>query len=399
MAKRKRESACEGRPPRSQSSTRARPAPERQGALGQAHNDGEGAAVKAERAGPPLTAEQEEILGHAAGPGDIPVEGKVLRITAGAGAGKTTTLKELGKRLIDRGHRDIVYTTFNKAAAKDAEERLGSFAKCRTLHSLAFEAVGLGSEGERLAVGSDSDLDSLVAKKCKKDIDRLLSAMPRGSQDEEAAYKRERKTVAFYIRKTLVQFMHSNATVDEGFDSSKWNTTYYPARLYHKEDRRGIPSDCGSFYTDAAAKVFKLVRPSRARKVAGRLILYDAIMKEAQLRGCVIPGSALLVDEAQDCNACQVAWVLASRPGKFVALVGDAVQTIYSFRGAKSQVPHGSARVYRLHLDAELSLWGKHRVRGQHGTVREAERAARGLEALPRGGRGLRARGACRLHA
>jgi hypothetical protein len=42
----------------------------------------------------------------------------------------------------------VAYATFNKAAAADTRARLarsaGSAADCRTLHSLAFELVGVG---------------------------------------------------------------------------------------------------------------------------------------------------------------------------------------------------------------------------------------------------------------
>jgi superfamily I DNA/RNA helicase len=66
---------------------------------------------------------------------------------------------------------------------------------------------------------------------------------------------------------------------------------------------------------------------------------YDSILKRAQLlKSSKIPCTALLVDESQDLNECQIEWVCSqiSAHGIQLYIVGDAVQTIYSFRGAKS---------------------------------------------------------------
>jgi len=64
-------------------------------------------------------------------------------------------------------------------------------------------------------------------------------------------------------------------------------------------------------------------------------------MKHVQLNQCEIDATAILVDESQDCDACQIDWLVKQNgPGKNpkqIFFVGDAAQTIYSFRGAKSK--------------------------------------------------------------
>ena len=63
-------------------------------------------------------------------------------------------------------------------------------------------------------------------------------------------------------------------------------------------------------------------------------------MKQAHLENLEVPSRVLLVDESQDLNECQVAWMTQQRRlggGKQIYFVGDAVQTIYGFRGAKSK--------------------------------------------------------------
>jgi hypothetical protein len=60
-------------------------------------------------------------------------------------------------------------------------------------------------------------------------------------------------------------------------------------------------------------------------------------MKKAQLQNLRIPCTVLLVDECQDLDGCQVAWIEGQKKfGTHIFLVGDSVQCIYGFRGAKS---------------------------------------------------------------
>jgi superfamily I DNA/RNA helicase len=66
--------------------------------------------------------------------------------------------------------------------------------------------------------------------------------------------------------------------------------------------------------------------------------MYDMKMKRAQLLELEIPGSLLLVNECQDMDGCQVNWVAKQVPrGKEGFFIGDAAQSSYSFRGAKSR--------------------------------------------------------------
>jgi len=109
---------------------------------------------------------------------------------------------------------------------------------------------------------------------------------------------------------------------------------YYPAKLFHTT---GDGPSWGferyqnrvSFYADTISNAWS--------KFSFKT--FDLLMKRAQLKKLKIPGSLLLVDEAQDLDACMTDWlaVQATQYGKHVFFVGDAAQTIYSFRGAKSK--------------------------------------------------------------
>lgn len=77
---------------------------------------------------------------------DAFVAGGDLAVVAGAGTGKTTTLLLMAEATRKTG----LYLAFNRAVAKDAGRRFGAHVKCRTAHSIAFNAIGKGYR-DRLA--------------------------------------------------------------------------------------------------------------------------------------------------------------------------------------------------------------------------------------------------------
>lgn len=79
------------------------------------------------------TPEQEKILEAATN------IGKALMIEAGAGTGKTTTLRMLADVMPGRGQ----YTAFNTALTNETKPKFhGTKVACNTTHSLAFQAIG-----------------------------------------------------------------------------------------------------------------------------------------------------------------------------------------------------------------------------------------------------------------
>lgn len=78
-----------------------------------------------------LTSEQQNAV-------DLARTGGNMVIEAFAGAGKTSTLVSVAEALRGRG----VYTAFNRAIIEDGKGRFPNEVQCRTMHSLAFGAVG-----------------------------------------------------------------------------------------------------------------------------------------------------------------------------------------------------------------------------------------------------------------
>lgn len=65
--------------------------------------------------------------------------GRVIRINARAGTGKTTTLRMLASEHADK---EILYLVFNKKAREDAESKFPRNVRVKTVHSLAWGYVG-----------------------------------------------------------------------------------------------------------------------------------------------------------------------------------------------------------------------------------------------------------------
>ena len=113
----------------------------------------------------------------------------------------------------------------------------------------------------------------------------------------------------------------------------------FPSSIYGTLKKR-------SFYAEQAYEIWKYLRQKN-------VVTYDILVKRVQLMDVVIPCTVLLVDECQDMDGCQVEWMKnQAKFGKFdfflltfcfqivaigthVFFVGDAAQTIYSFRGAR----------------------------------------------------------------
>jgi len=305
------------------------------------------------------TAEQERIYQHAKPPTPMDTNFTV-RITAGAGAGKTTTVLQVASKAARLGHSHITYVTFAKAAAADGarriQEALSGFPnpptiEARTLHSCAMKLLSedrkeaFVEENSRLI--DDEALQSFIKTACDREVQDFLAHAreeihSRNKEDpRKAASMTEaaERQVLFFIFKTFTQFCRSPYMVEQFNDPNFKYRNYFPAEKFHQDgkegEKQGFPSMVYRFklgkYADIACLVWDAATQQGIRS-------YDMEMKRAQLKALRIPGSLLLVDESQDMDGCQVDWIAKQcYHGTHVYIVGDAAQTIYSFRGAKSK--------------------------------------------------------------
>jgi hypothetical protein len=242
------------------------------------------------------TAEQSAIITAAK-------TGAHLVIEAGAGTGKTSTLKLLAKaKPNDKG----VYLAYNRAIAVDAQNSFPSTVVCKTAHAFAFASIGklykerldaprqparltaqlLGLVGP-LAIGTD------VPMLAPQQVARIvMSAVDRFCQSAD----------------DLIERHHVKAY--PGFEA--------PA---------------------ARAALAQEIVPIARRaweditRINGRLrFTHDCYLKLWQLSNPDLRADYVLLDEAQDSNPAVAAVVEGQQSQRI--LVGDRCQAIYGWRGA-----------------------------------------------------------------
>jgi hypothetical protein len=217
--------------------------------------------------------------------------GGSLRVVAFAGSGKTTALRLLA----EADMTPAFYMAYNKSTQLTAQRLFPSHVVCRTLHSLAFRAMRMFEQQQRLERKLTSrELAELLG------IPALDGLRP-----------------SFWgqcVIGTVRSFTHSTArTID---------SRHLPP----------LPSG-----TDRGELVLTLARKLWARMCdPGEQVPleHDAYLKMWHLDGAMLPARAgvLYVDEAQDANPVTLAILQAQhRP---TVWVGDPWQSIYRFRGS-----------------------------------------------------------------
>lgn len=223
--------------------------------------------------------------------------------------------------------------------------------EARTLHSCAMRLLSdvrkeeFVDENKRLM--DDEGLQDFIKDVCGGQVQDFLAhareeirSRSKGDASKAASMlEAAERQVLFYVFKTFSSFCRSPYTLEQFRDAKFRNRNYYPAKKFHcnggEGEKQGFPSEvyCSkiSKYADIACLVWDAAEQQQCRS-------YDMEMKRAQLKALRIPGSLLLVDESQDMDGCQVDWISKQcNHGTHVYIVGDAAQTIYSFRGAKSK--------------------------------------------------------------
>jgi superfamily I DNA/RNA helicase len=203
-------------------------------------------------------------------------------VNAFAGTGKTTTLRGYA---LARPRSRILYLAFNKAMAQEAAGSFPENVDCRTMHSLAYTAIGyryrhkLGTLRPHDLLRHYSDVSLLVADVLVKTLENFMySASPAVTEENvpESLPMSDRLRIAGAAQQVWRDM------IDEG----------KPLPLTH----------------DAYLKLYQLSMPVLSKR-------YDII----------------LLDEAQDTNPVTADVVFRQSCGK--VLVGDRHQSIYGFRG------------------------------------------------------------------
>lgn len=228
------------------------------------------------------TSEQQAILDH-------PPTG-TIKVAAGAGCGKTSTLISYGRRW----PAPALYLAFNRAIADEAGRKFPPIIETRTAHSFAHRALNVGRR--------TAELVPRYRHEHLRAFDRLIQPVP-GMSDWQ---------VRAAILRTIDTFL-----IDAG---SKIR-----------------PDHC-----DLAAKSQRVPVREMTREIVKQLLKFDRhdlpITHDTYLKAFElwhrIEGSFryLLLDEAQDLNPVLIS--IARKAELPTILVGDPYQSIYRFRGA-----------------------------------------------------------------
>lgn len=231
--------------------------------------------------------------------------GRNVVITAGAGSGKTSTLKLISDALAPKKG---IYIAYNKAIATDAAKSFPANVTCRTAHSFAYRAVGHRYRA-RLNGGRIT----------ARETARILGV---GPYDLKNGSELAAGRVASMVMETVNKFCHSA-------DPSVL-VKHAAGVVYETPGTEEVSHDLAVYLAKAAQTAWETDLKNEYGKLR---FTHDMYVKVWALSDPVLPGDFILYDEAQDADPC-IAGIVLAQKGKQLIAVGDESQAIYGWRGA-----------------------------------------------------------------
>lgn len=238
-------------------------------------------------------------------------------IVACPGSGKTTVLQHRAAHLLSQAGATVVAVTFTSDAAKELEERIRKVVPdaanrltCGTFHSLCKRQIEQGyaekDERDALAAGKKPNSDKKKRRRIKLVNENQQLDLVRRAFEEEIGYGNG------ITLETIQRFIESvKSTIDPILASPNEDVR---VAVYHRYQQMLMQMGAMDFSD----------------------LLNHAVygMRDGSLSP--YPAKYLLVDEAQDTDPIQFAWVREHiRQGTLATVVGDDDQAIYSWRGAE----------------------------------------------------------------
>lgn len=230
--------------------------------------------------------------------------GKPLKISAFAGAGKTSTLTLMARTRNTRG----IYLAFNKAIATEAKEKFPQTVDCRTTHSIAFRAISPQYRGS-----SGKLTESLHPKQLAATLDYEPQSF--GSQLRLTEVQQ-----AHLVLQTIKKFCQSAREAIEAKDVPRYG------RLL------GVSKDVLAGVQQWAAKEASDLWAHMVDARSDVPMGHDGYLKKWALQKPIFAEQYILLDEAQDTN--EVVLDVLRRQQSQIVYVGDKHQQIYEWRGA-----------------------------------------------------------------
>ncbi|XP_038067815.1 F-box DNA helicase 1-like [Patiria miniata] len=249
----------------------------------------------------PPTHEQWRIINH-----DIE-RGKVVKIVAFAGTGKTSTLVKYAER---RPDTSFLYVAFNKSVQTHATDIFPKNVTSKTTHSLAYNKVGFKYKNKLQASLNPFFVHKLLPARKHNELHWLRNAN--------------------LVCKTIQRFC---ASADDYITTrhvpAEYSTYTQNGDVLVQERHYLDHTQKMQISNDASAAWDKMIN----EKNKEAKITHDVYLKLFQLKKpWYLDYDCILIDEAQDLTPAQQD-ILLNQPGSKI-LVGDPNQQIYSFRGA-----------------------------------------------------------------
>jgi superfamily I DNA/RNA helicase len=232
-----------------------------------------------------------------------------MTLEAGAGTGKTSTLKLLAAaRPYERG----LYLAFNKSVATEAQASFPKGVKCSTVHALAYRAIMAGDAAKKARMGG--------ARQFGKEQARILGITNGKTPITDDVFLAPNH-VARLALETVTRFCYS------GDDKIEFKHLAQQNGITSYEDRRRL----AQIILPLAERAWRDLTSPTGRLKYG----HDHYVKEWALTRPQIGAAYIFVDEAQDTNGV-VTRVVQDQRGAQVVAVGDRCQSIYRWRGAEN---------------------------------------------------------------
>lgn len=302
--------------------------------------------------------------------------GQNLVINAGAGTGKTATLRLLADEAKPKGQRGI-YLAFNKPIAEEAQRKFaGTPVVSKTIHSLAYAQFGAPrahrmngprwgmrytEKAKLLGIGGRIPLHGLT--------DGTGSI---GGISTQQLVKMVESAVTGFCHSADEDFLESHITFDPAFrltaDGQRQVGEYVIARARRYWDDIAALDGKLKFSHDHYLKLYALSKPD-------------------------LPYDFILLDEAQDTDPLMIGLIQDQKNAQVVA-VGDRAQSIYGWRGAVSAMNEFGGQAYDLsqsfrfgeeiaeYANRFLALLGDFRLTGAPGKPSSVWRSQRPPEAI-----------------
>lgn len=234
-----------------------------------------------------------------------------VKIDAGAGAAKTTTLAMIAEEYV----APSLYLAFNKSMATEAAERFPSWVTTKTTHGLAYGVFGaqLRSKLQR-PTGRYVNVCGTGAE--------IAKYFKIGAMETEMGKRITPAGIGLAVKETVNRFEYS---ADGEINSS--HISYCALKAISKHDRLDMTFYC-AVVLDLARKLWALRTNIRSEILA----THDTYLKLYQLsKPNLSQYEIIYLDEAQDTNDCVLDIIKNQQK---VVLVGDKRQQIYGFRGS-----------------------------------------------------------------